>query len=257
METSLKNVNILWTGGWDSSFRVLELSRKNVTISPFYLIDDYRKSTEYEINTIRKISNAIREDSKTKAELKDISIHKITDIPKDETLKQALQALLKKQFLGGQYEWLAKFAETHQGLELCVHEDDKAFQIIKEYGSLIHIDDNASGPYKIVDSAKSLKEVSDLFGNFQFPLLNKSKLDMLKESKEQGFYDKMLMTWFCHTPKNGKPCGICNPCRYTIEEGLRFRFTKKALFDYEIRRWLGPFKETALFKMANKIRKKA
>jgi hypothetical protein len=33
----------------------------------------------------------------------------------------------------------------------------------------------------------------------------------------------MDMTWFCHTPVRGRPCGICAPCVYTIEEGLARR----------------------------------
>jgi len=33
----------------------------------------------------------------------------------------------------------------------------------------------------------------------------------------------MEMTWFCHRPVRGKPCGLCAPCVYTIEEGLARR----------------------------------
>ena len=46
---------ILWTGGWDSTFRVIELSRKNVVIQPIYVLDSGRKSTDYELKAIDKI----------------------------------------------------------------------------------------------------------------------------------------------------------------------------------------------------------
>lgn len=35
-------VNILWTGGLDSSFRVIELSQMEVIIQPYYIIDPVR-----------------------------------------------------------------------------------------------------------------------------------------------------------------------------------------------------------------------
>jgi hypothetical protein len=44
---------------------------------------------------------------------------------------------------------------------------------------------------------------------------------------EQGWKDLMGMTWFCHKPrKDMTPCGVCNPCLYTIEEGLGWRIPR-------------------------------
>jgi hypothetical protein len=42
-------------------------------------------------------------------------------------------------------------------------------------------------------------------------------------ARQHGFADVMALTWFCHSPRNDKPCGVCNPCEYTIEEGLGWR----------------------------------
>lgn len=34
----MKNkVNILWTGGWDSTYRMIELSRKELDVNPIYI----------------------------------------------------------------------------------------------------------------------------------------------------------------------------------------------------------------------------
>lgn len=33
-------INVLWTGGYDSSFRIVQLSKNKVTIQPYYLSDN-------------------------------------------------------------------------------------------------------------------------------------------------------------------------------------------------------------------------
>ena len=43
-------------------------------------------------------------------------------------------------------------------------------------------------------------------------------------------------TWFCHNPIRGKPCGYCNSCMYTIEEGLYERFGILALIRFSLRK---------------------
>lgn len=48
-------------------------------------------------------------------------------------------------------------------------------------------------------------------------------------AKKNNFSHIMEETWFCHTPYNGKPCGICNPCKYTKEEGLGRRVPKPSM----------------------------
>ena len=35
----MKKVKVLWTGGFDSTFRVTQLSRMDVEIEPYYLSD--------------------------------------------------------------------------------------------------------------------------------------------------------------------------------------------------------------------------
>lgn len=48
-------VRLLWTSGWDSTFRLLQLVvEKGATVLPIYIISD-RKSTPTEIETMNKI----------------------------------------------------------------------------------------------------------------------------------------------------------------------------------------------------------
>ncbi len=70
----MEEIKILWTGGWDSTFRVIELSRKNVVIQPIYVLDSGRKSTDYELKAIDKIIQDLNKRDETKAKINAIKI---------------------------------------------------------------------------------------------------------------------------------------------------------------------------------------
>ncbi len=58
----MHTVHILWTGGLDSTCRVIELSRmEGITIQPYYLLDPRRHSTRQEIRAISRIFEDIRQ----------------------------------------------------------------------------------------------------------------------------------------------------------------------------------------------------
>jgi hypothetical protein len=66
-----------------------------------------------------------------------------------------------------------------------------------------------------------------LFQQFRFPIFSCTKVEMQRVAREQGFADLMEMTWFCYSPtRRMEPCGRCNPCRYTAEEGLSRRIPR-------------------------------
>lgn len=49
-------VLLLWTGGWDSTFRLLQLLHDtDADVQPLYLVDEGRGSTPREIETMRTI----------------------------------------------------------------------------------------------------------------------------------------------------------------------------------------------------------
>lgn len=244
----MEKINILWTGGWDSTFRILNLINKQITIQPYYLKDN-RKSETIELKTIEKIGKIIREHPKTKCTLLESISMYVSDIPKDMGITKAYNNMLKTDFYGSQYDWLARFAKTDRNMELTIHQDDKAFSIIKKYGDVIETHDNKKGNYYILDKEKSSEDLIKVFGNYHFPILGTSKLEMKKWAINKGYIDIMNATWFCHHPKNNKPCGICNPCIYTIEEGLDYRFSKKALLMYKLKKTIKPNKQSLLYKL--------
>lgn len=217
-----KVTKILWTGGWDSTFRLLQLLLQNKTqVQPYYLADLGRRSTALEIETINKIKKyLIKKYPHTEELLLPLKISKVSDLKPDQEIKKAFKDILKNKIIGEQYEWLARFCKQNKihDIELCIHCDDKAHKVIAGLVKNQSINGTA-GPS--CDPSQSDQAGYLLFEYFVFPIFELSKLEMRKISKEKSWNKIMNMTWFCHKPIFGKiPCGRCNPCLYTIEEGL-------------------------------------
>src|SRR5690606_2439399 len=102
------------------------------------------------------------------------------------------------------------------GLELSVHKDDRAEVFLRD--NVVPVGDSSFALAPTVGDPDL-----ELFRRFRFPLLPMTKLDMERVARENDFLDLMEMTWFCHTPVNGKPCGGCLPCQFAIAEGMARR----------------------------------
>lgn len=247
-----EEVNILWTGGWDSTYRVLRLMDKHVSIQPYYLKDN-RQSEEIELKVIETVTEYIRNHPESKCEVLDLITMNVSDVPADVEITKAYNNILKTDFYGSQYDWLARFAKMIKNLELNIHQDDKAVLIIKKYGDIIKKHDDLKGDYYILDPEKSSEDLIKVFGNFHFPILTKSKLEMKEWAINADLIDIMNKTWFCFRPVNNEPCGQCNPCTYAIEEGMEYRFGKSAMRRYRFNRFIKPVKQSILIKGAKKM----
>jgi len=225
-------IEILWTGGYDSSFRIAQLSKLPISIKPYYLSDN--RSSEYaELLAIRNVSNALRKKSDTLCTLLDLTIVPMSERIEFPATSAAFTRLLEHDFFGSQYEWLGWFSEIHPGIELSVHQDDKAVILINKHGAFRKIIDDTIGDLFVIDETKSDRDIVTLFRNFHFPLYQYTKRRMKDEYARLGCEDIVDLTWFCFTPVDGKPCGTCNPCKYTIEEGLSWRFPPESLKRYK------------------------
>ena len=125
--------------------------------------------------------------------------------------------------------------------------DDKAVNLIQKHGKF-KLESGETGEQYVIDTATSSVDCSVLFGNMYFPLVNYTKLEMKAEYETMGLADVINDTWFCFKPINGQPCGCCNPCKYTIEEGMSYRFSAAALKRYKWRR-------TSVYKYFNKLKR--
>lgn len=206
METT---IDLLWTSGWDSSFRLLQAALvEKRKVRPHYIIDAARRSTGLEILRMQKIIREARVGH-TCSLIEPLVIHGIEDCQPPESVREAFKALRGRARLGYQYLWLAGYSKRVPGIELSIHKDDIAYP----FGDAV-----SRG---IADEA-----VREVFGAFSFPLLQLTKVDMLKAAEVGGFLELLELSWFCHSPlATNEPCGICNPCTYTIDEGMGYRLT--------------------------------
>jgi len=219
----LEPAKILWTGGWDSTFQLLRLLfLNNQPVEPHYLIDEDRPSTGTELLTMKRIRQKISEmDESASSLIRPTKYFSVSQIPDDIEITNAYTAIKKTRFIGSQYDWLARYCKYRRitNLQLCIHEDDKAAVVV---GPILSKKKSDKGP-AVWENQYLGTDEHLVFKWFEFPILKLTKTDMANIAEQHGWRKIMEMTWFCHRPLNGKPCGRCNPCRYTIEEGLAWR----------------------------------
>ncbi|MEM4143010.1 MAG: hypothetical protein QW445_02555 [Candidatus Bathyarchaeia archaeon] len=218
-------INLLWTGGWDSTFRLLYLVFvEKRCVQPFYIVDSERASTPNELETMHVIRTEVAKKNCQMAELiKPTIIVSISDIKADPDISAKFNRLNKKLFkpIGQQYEWLIRFAKQWRipNLELCIERSENAPNVLV----------NLLSKYVTADlKMRDIDETDDvsIFSFFSFPLLNLSKNDMKRIAAKQGFLDVLEKTWFCRTPWHNIPCGVCVSCELAIKENFAYRLPK-------------------------------
>ena len=254
-------VNILWTGGWDSTYRIVELSREKCTVQPIYVYGDNRVSEKYEIKAMRKILFELKENKNTQANFLPIKFIEKKSIPENKEITNAYRLIAKETQLGSQHEWLARLSYVYPGLELGTEaaplEVSNILTAINKYGELIK--DTDSNSY-MLNPDQSSKEGMLVLGNFKFPIIKKTGQDMKENIQLWNYEDIMKNVWVCHTPLFGGPCGLCHPCELKVETNMNFLLTKSALKRYQ-RKNKKPFKyfytlERRLNKAVHKIKSK-
>lgn len=251
-------VNLLWTGGWDSTFRMLQLSTKEVIVQPHYLIDDNRPSQQYELNAIRTITEDIRNLASTRCIIRELILFKVSDIVRDWEITNAYKRIAEHHKLGIQYEWLARYSKMVNNLEIGDENGSSPDSIllgaIKANGAIKQVADEKKGTYYTVDKPESSADIVKVFGNYHYPILFYNKLEMRKEAEENGFIAIMYKTWFCHTPVSGQPCGTCAACAGTIKKGLDYRLSRFALLRYRRKKLLEPLRNSVVYRSLRKLK---
>lgn len=226
--------NLLWTAGWDSTFRLLDLTvRQGRRVQPFYIVDEGRRSTALEQATSERIKTAIADRFGPEVRglvLDTITTPKSASSPSPE-VTAAFMRLREKWSIGTQNEWLPVFAER-QGLvdlELSTHVGDQVQTALAGNAVL-------DGDAFVVVPAPSDPDLA-LFRHFRFPLFEMTKLDMGKAAGAAGFAPLLELTVFCHTPdRQGRPCGLCAPCSTTLAAGLGRRIPWRGHLRHRARR---------------------
>ena len=116
----MKTVNLLFTGGFDSTFRLCQLSRmEGVTVQPLYLLfTPMRANEKKEIEAQEKIISLLKEKPETKAViLSPIRINE-KDLPVEPEYDDAYIKWRPSQRIPGQYRSLGKLALLYSPLEV-------------------------------------------------------------------------------------------------------------------------------------------
>src|SRR5699024_6904719 len=147
----------------------------------------------------------------------------VNDIEPDLEITRAYQKLREETALGSQYEWIPRFAKMVPGLEIGLEkaESSIAYNCIMKFGNVKKVTDGNTS-YCTIEQKESSEELIKVFGllRFPLPLFEKTKLEVKSEYERLGFEKSINKTWFCHYPINNEPCGICNPCRSVVDEGM-------------------------------------
>ena len=221
---SLVPVKLFWSGGWDSTFRLLQLvlSEKKL-VQPYYLIDPRRKSLSNELKARREITNRLnREHPETRSLILPTIYYEVGDIVHDDELKQAYEEHRKTKRCESQYLWQAEYCKQFgfQDVEMAAERDDhNIYEIEKRYFGHFVEGTGKPGEYRIAKVHVN-EPIYKIFGWYTFPIYDLSRQDMELEAAKQGWSEYMQMTWFCQSPLKGSyPCGTCLPCQQAIKKG--------------------------------------
>ncbi len=234
--------NLLWTGGWDSTYRLLELLLvEHEQVRTYYVIDSNRSSTAIELQTMQKIRDkVIKKYPKVKEQFPESHIIRCEDIKPDPEITESYWRMASKERLGIQYEWLARLAQQFgiNNLQLSVERRPDSFLGRNVYPYLEREEAANRGSYRL-KSTPANPDVN-FFSNFEYPLIELTKQDMRQHAIRYKFEDIMNHTWFCHKPTKAKEsCGVCVPCSLVIKDGMGYRLPissrARHFFEYSIK----------------------
>ena len=239
----MERVNIFWTGGFDSTYRICQLSLMPLVVQPYY-ISANRISEPQERKAMTEIVGYINACKAKKCELLPLIVIHIDDYPEDQHILDAFNRLRKDEVLGTQYEWFARFAK-HEGLTLELGMERNVGGVSKalfaKFGKIRETSLALEGgegtlDFCELDGSHSSEDLMTIYGDFRFglPLFKMSKLETLEAFKALGYEEVVPMTWFCAQPVNGRPCGLCNPCESALRANMNFRVPLRSRMLYTI-----------------------
>lgn len=196
--------HLLWTGGWDSTFRLLQLLfEEKKVVKPHYIIRP-QECTGKEIDSIHNIRRVIsRLYPEQRKLILPIAYTSIGEIKQNNAITDEYEKIAKTKNINLQYEILARYCDQIgvTSMELSVLSNET-------FG---YFNSNTT-----------------IFRYFEFPVLGLTKKEMAEIADENGWTELMKMTWFCRRPKSGHPCGLCGPCTDVAAAGMGWRLPLKA-----------------------------
>jgi len=222
-----KLVNVFWTSGLDSTCRIVELaSAEGYQIQPWYLHDRSRRSSKIEMEHIRKMTELIRNNPATHSVLLDTKFEEVDKIEIPENLHECFARIARFYLIGKQYEWISAFLNSRRMIAEIAAEAPWVGIYTALLGECkVMRNGEGVGAELVADPEKSSEAGLLLFRNYALPeqIMQLFKTDEVAEMKSLGYEDVFNLTWFCHRPVFGMPCGHCGPCRDAKRDGLGYR----------------------------------
>ena len=219
-------LDVLWTGGWDSTFIVLDAAlHDGREVRAHYVLDPQRPSADRELRTMERIRAAVAGLSSAAGQrIGPLRIVPRAEIPPDDRVDGWARALSARGHVAQQYAWLSRYAGA-QGGRLALGIICRAGGLRDVIGPELQAED---GTWRLRDDVSD--DAFELFRPFVFPTIELTKLDMRDLAEARGFRTLLDMTWFCHEPRRGG--ATCPPCHDARHQGMAWRLTRGA-------RWRG------------------
>lgn len=225
-----------WTGGWDSTFRVLWLLfEEKATVQPHYIYDKRRKSAPQECATMDAIRAAIAErDPDAAARLLPTQGIAREDIPANHARRDAYEEIRAQTNGSQQYKYLSDYADMVLGrrieIGIEVHETETSGAIYF-LGELLEWSEQG-GRLR----ADATNPQIALFHSFWFPLMRMRKRDMDVVARGCRWGDLLALTVFCQRPRpDGTACGRCHSCAVTGHAGYLKRMPLRARIRWRLK----------------------
>lgn len=193
----LPPVNLAWTGGWDSTFRLLQLLLiEKRHAQPHYIIRA-ESSTGQEIDAMNRIRRELfRRFPEARHLLMPTCFVDVRWLDYPDEMISECERIRRSGKLNEQYPLLAWYCKKSgiTDIEVCINRNEVV-------------------ALKAIDS-------SDLFEALRSPLVQFDKQETRDVSYGSGWQSIMQYTVFCRNPKKGAPCGLCGPCFDAVTMGF-------------------------------------
>lgn len=226
----MEKIEVLWSGGWDSTFMLCLLAKtKDAVIQPFYL-DIHRHIRKRELMAVSAILKVLRKKKDLKAVIRPVRYVDMKYFSPAQDVLDAFDKYKSEPYLiGGQQRYIAEFSKSHKGIcwgqERYLETPGHMTRLLYEKGHM-KFDKDGVGYF---DRDDCDPDVFTLFGNLSCPVAKYSELMMWDKIREWHYEDVFSHISFCYYPVDGKPCGVCLPCRVKLKQGLTWFFDEAAL----------------------------
>ena len=225
----MKKVEVLWSGGFDSTFMVVNYLMQGYTVKPYYILFD-RDWHQREINTLKKLSDVISSCEIISGKLLPFTVVPKSSLKVVKKIENAWEKFKGEPYYAAkQYVYFSFFFFFHSGIaigqERYYSEPGHTTRLMYEKGHMKFTKDGV-GYFNVKDCHPL---VYALYGKSVYPVCLLTNRMMMDKFKEWGLEKIAFMTLSCHYPISGEPCGVCDPCITKIRQHMDELFPVSSL----------------------------